>query len=116
MNEFPDGAIVPASRAAPGVLRRILRYLGYAAIATVVSVIVAYNYCMRPAFLQPIIIEQFAKATNGTIDLTLEKTSLFTGFRIRNISVHAPQGYKDTPIFRAGEVNLLYNVFGFFRG
>jgi hypothetical protein len=27
-----------------------------------------------------------------------------------------PSGFSETPILRAGEINLLYNVFGFFRG
>lgn len=116
MNEFPDGTVAPAARRARFYLRKTFRYLGYGILGSFLAVIIVYNYCMRPAFLQPIIIEQFAKATNGKLDMTLEKTSLFTGFRLRNVNVYPPEGYKDTPVLRAGEINLLYNVFGFFRG
>ncbi len=92
--------------------------LGYTTAVLFVGVIVGYNYVMRPAFLEPIVKEQFAKNTNGKLELKLEQTSLFRGFIIKDIRVLAPEGegFRDTPIFQASEVTLLYNVFGFFRG
>jgi len=116
MNEFPDGSVNPPAQKKTGRLRQVFRALRYIALAVVVGVVVIYNYCMRPAFLQPLIVDGFAKATHGRLEITVEKTSLFTGFQFRNIVVHPPAGFSETPILRAGEINLLYNVFGFFRG
>lgn len=93
-----------------------LKIIGYTFAAIFVAVVVGYNVVLRPAFLQPIVIEQFAKNTNGRLEIKIDQTSLFRGFKFSNIVVHPPKGYKETPIFKAREVNLLYNVFGFFRG
>jgi hypothetical protein len=90
MNEFPDGSVNPPAQKPTGRLRHVFRVLRYIVLAVVVGVIVIYNYCMRPAFLQPLIVDGFAKATNGRLEITVEKTSLFTGFQFRNIVVHAP--------------------------
>lgn len=118
MQEYPK-LQTPRSSASARVLRvfkKILAVSGYALFAALLLAIVAYNYVMRPAFLQPRIVEAFSKATHGRLEVTLEQTSLLRGFRIRNLAVWAPEGYSGTPIFRADELNLLYNVFGFFRG
>lgn len=93
-----------------------LKITGYTFAALFVAAVIGYNFIMRPGFLQPIIIEQFAKNTNGKLEIKIEQTSLFRGFKFSNIVVHPPKGYKETPVFKAREVNLLYNVFGFFRG
>lgn len=116
MNEFPDGSLTRPAKSKTGRLSQILRVLRYTVVIAIVGVVIAYNYVMRPAFLQPVIIDTFAKSTNGRLEVTVAKTSLFTGFQFRNVVVHAPEGYSDTPILKAGELNLLYNVFGFFRG
>ena len=89
---------------------------GYSLLGVLLLAVIGYNYVMRPDFLQPRIVEEFAKATHGRLELKLEQASLFRGFRIRNIAVHPPEGYSATPIFKADEINILYNVFGFFRG
>ena len=116
MNEFPDGSIAPNAHGKTGRLRLAFCIIRYTLLAVVVGGIIAYNYVMRPAFLQPLIIDTFAKSTNGRLEMTVAKTSLFTGFQFRNIVVHAPEGFSETPVLKAGEINLLYNVFGFFRG
>ena len=118
MPEFPDGTV--ADSVNPSRPRFKMRKRTHAALYTfiviVVAVVVAYNYVMRPAFLEPLVIKQFAEKTNGTIELKIEQASLFRGFRFANVTVHPPAGFKETPIFKAREINLLYNVYGFFRG
>lgn len=93
-----------------------LKITGYLFAAILFGVIVGYNFVMRPSFLQPIVIEQFASNTNGRLEIKIDQVSLFRGFKFSNIVVHPPKGYRETPVFKAREVNLLYNVFGFFRG
>lgn len=119
MQEYPTPEIPPRRSAAAlifSVLGKIPAILGYSLLVVFVVLVVAYNYVMRPAFLEPRIVEEFAKATNGRIELKLEQTSLFRGFIIRNLAVHPPEGYSAAPIFTAEEISILYNVFGFFRG
>lgn len=118
MQEYPTPEPVntPPAGKAGRIFGRIVSVTGYSLLGIFIVVTIGYNYVMRPAFLQPLVIEQFAKNTNGKLELTLEQTSLFRGFRIKNLVVHPPAGFRETPIFKAGEINLLYNVFGFFRG
>lgn len=119
MKQFPDGEVAEAGNP-PGKIGRIFRVAGkvlfYFLCLLFVGVIIGYNYAMRPAFLEPLIVKQFAEATNGKIEIKIEQASLFRGFRFANVAVHPPAGFKQTPIFRAREINLLYNVYGFFRG
>ena len=82
----------------------------------VLAVVVGYNYVMRPEFLEPIIIEQFAEQTNGKLEIKLAQTSLFRGFAIRNLKITGPKEYGNEPIVQADEINFLYNVYGFYSG
>ncbi|HRP69228.1 MAG TPA: hypothetical protein PLY93_06830, partial [Turneriella sp.] len=119
MQEFPDGKVgsqVSGKRILTRSLKVVGKILTYGLALSVVGVVVGYNYVMRPQFLEPLIVKQFATHTNGTIELKLEQTSLFRGFKFKNVIVRAPEEYSRTPILQAGEINLLYNVFGFFRG
>lgn len=119
MKQFPDGEVAEAGNP-PGKIRRIFRVAGkvffYFFCLLFLGVIIGYNYAMRPAFLEPLILKQFSEATNGKIEIKIEQASLFRGFRFTNVVVHPPAGFKQTPIFKAREINLLYNVYGFFRG
>src|SRR5690606_17910588 len=119
MQKFPDGAVAEETARA-GIFGKVLRITGKVGLSffvlLVVGVIVAYNYVMRPAFLEPLIVKEFAANTNGKIELKIAQASLLRGFKLRNIVVHPPEGFKETPILKAGEINLLYNVYGFFRG
>ena len=118
MQEYPTPETPRTSTAARvvSVLGKSIAIAGYSLLGVLLLVVVAYNVVMRPAFLQPRIVEKFSQATNGRLELTLEQASLFRGFRIRNVVVHPPEGFAATPIFKADEINILYNVFGFFRG
>ena len=119
MQQFPDGEVAktagPAGKIFKG-LRIAGRVARYALIVVVIAVVVGYNYVMRPAFLEPLIVKQFAEATNGKIEIKIEQASLFRGFKFANVVIHPPAGFKQTPILKAREINLLYNVYGFFRG
>lgn len=118
MPEFPDGTV--ADNTNPSRPRFKMRKRTHAAlytfIAVVIAIVVAYNYAMRPAFLEPLIKKQFAEKTNGTIELKIDQASLFRGFKLTNVVVHSPAGYSQTPLFAAKEITLLYNLYGFFRG
>jgi hypothetical protein len=119
MQQFPDGEVAEKNQPRGKVsktFRVIGKVAGYLFIAIFVAVVVGYNYVMRPAFLEPLIVKQFAENTNGKIEIKVDQASLFRGFRFRNVVVHPPAGFKQTPILKAREINLLYNVYGFFRG
>lgn len=119
MQKFPDSETV-STKAASGkfmyVLKIIVKGLSYITLTAVLGIVIGYNYVMRPTFLKPLIVEQFAKQTNGTLEIDIKQASLFRGFKFSNIVVHPPNGFSQTPIVTAREINLLYNVFGFFRG
>jgi len=118
MQEYPTPE-TPRIKPRAGVfslIGKVLAVFGYGLLVVFLLLVVAYNYVMRPAFLEPRIVEKFAEATHGHLELKLEQASLFRGFRIRNVVVHPPEGFSATPIFKADEINILYNVFGFFRG
>ncbi|MCS6972193.1 MAG: hypothetical protein NZL89_04135, partial [Leptospiraceae bacterium] len=103
-------------RSALGILGKVFTIFGYLLLALFVAVVIAYNYVMRPEFLEPLIKENFSKFTNGKIELKLEQTSLFRGFRIRDLVVYSPEGYSETPLLKLDQLNILYNAYGFFRG
>lgn len=86
------------------------------AVAVAAVAIGGYNYVMRPAFLEPLIVQEFAKATHGKLEIKITQASLFRGFQFAQVVVYPGPNFKQTPLFKAREVNLLYNVFGFFRG
>lgn len=118
MPEFPDGSVADnATPSRPGFkMRKRAHAALYTFIAIFITIVVAYNYAMRPAFLEPLIKKQFAANTNGTIELRIDQASLFRGFKFSNVVVHSPAGYSQTPLFAAKEITLLYNLYGFFRG
>jgi len=95
------------------IAAKILKYFG---LFVALAVVGGYLFVMRPAFLEPIVISAFEKQTHGKLEIKIVQASLFRGFKFANVVVHPGAGYKKTPIFKAREVNLLYNVFGFFRG
>ncbi len=119
MQQFPDGEVT-ATTQPRGKISKIFRITrkvaGYFFLAVFITIIAGYNYVMRPSFLEPLIVKQFAENTNGKIEIKIEEASLFRGFKFRNVVVHPPAGFKQTPILKAREINLLYNVYGFFRG
>lgn len=119
MQEFPDGAVSPkpgAKQIGAKILRVTGKILKYKLAVIAVAVVIAYNFVMRPSFLEPIVKKQFEKLTYGKIDLKIRQASLFRGFSFSDVVVHPPPGFKETPILRAREINVLYNVYGFFRG
>lgn len=119
MKEFPDGKVAepekPAGKAGK-IFRIVARVSGYLFLTVFLFVIAGYNYVMRPAFLEPLIVKQFAENTNGKIEIKIDQASLFRGFKLRNVVVYPPAGFNKTPILKAREINVLYNVYGFFRG
>ena len=119
MKEFPDGKVAepekPAGKAGK-IVRIVARVSGYLFLTVFLFVIAGYNYVMRPAFLEPLIVKQFAENTNGKIEIKIDQASLFRGFKLRNVVVYPPAGFNKTPILKAREINVLYNVYGFFRG
>lgn len=118
MHEYPDGTV--ADSATPSRPRFKMRKRAHVALYTFIAIfatiVVAYNYAMRPAFLEPLIKKQFAQNTNGTIELKIDQASLFRGFKFSNVVVHSPAGYSQTPLLTAKEITLFYNLYGFFRG
>ena len=104
MKEFPDGKVAePEKHAgkAGKIFRIVARVSGYLFLTVFLFVIAGYNYVMRPAFLEPLIVKQFAENTNGKIEIKIDQASLFRGFKLRNVVVYPPAGFNKTPILKA---------------
>ena len=110
-----EGEGVSPRRRWPQVLRILLLWIPLGLISLIIVVLLAVNLLLTPARVERLVKENYAKSMNGSLDLKVEKFSLFSGFVIRDIVIRNPEPFSGDFV-RISKLVLDYSLPRIFTG
>lgn len=85
-------------------------------VLLVIGLIAGYHYVFTPKNFEKIVVSLFNSNSNGRLELTVTKSSLFRGFTFENVKIFSGEDFDKRTLLDVEKINLDYSLYGFFVG